>query len=311
MKLLDYLGKFKKKANPNTLFILLISFLLLACNETEDKVDLSGLKKNEDILVHIDTDYGRMTAILYDKTPLHKQNFLKLSNEGFYNGLLFHRIISGFMVQGGDPESKNATKDAVLGRGDTGENIPVELDTTIFHKKGVLSAARKNDQVNPEKKSNGSQFFIVQGTKFSEEDLNDILIDYRKLYVYFDSLMKSDGFNEMKSRFASLQTEGDREDIRNFIVESKDTIEHVFNIEIDKYMPEQQKEVYKTKGGYPSLDGAYSAFGEVIKGLEVIDKIASVKTGKGDRPVEDIEMQISLERLEKRDIENEYGYKYE
>jgi len=310
MKSLDFEGKIREIANQNILFLLLIPFLLLACSETEDKVDLTNLSKSEDVLVHIDTDYGRMTAILYDKTPLHKQNFLKLSNEGFYNGLLFHRIISGFMIQGGDPQSRNAGKDDVLGRGDTGENIQFELDSTIYHKKGVLSAARKNDQVNPEKKSNGSQFFIVQGTKFSEKELDDILIDYRKLYVYFDSLMKRDGFNEMKSSFAALQTEGDREDIRNFIVASKDTLEHVFNIEIDNYMPEEHKEVYKTIGGYPSLDRAYSAFGEVIKGLEVIDKIATVKTGKGDRPIEDIEMRISLEILDKKEIENEYGYKY-
>ena len=290
--------------------LLLVFFSFFGCQQKEDSIDLSKLSNEEDVLVTIETDFGTMKAILYDKTPLHKNNFLKLANEGFYNGLLFHRVIEGFMIQGGDPTSRGASKDDILGRGDVGEPINAEIDSTLFHKKGVLSAARKNDQVNPEKKSNGSQFFIVHGKRFTEEELASSLINYRELYTYFDSAMQSKGFIEMKTKFATLQTEGDRKDIRDFIVAAKDTIENFYSVELDNSMPENHKKAYKSIGGYPSLDGSYTAFGEVVEGLEVIDKIASVSTAKADRPINDIEMRVNLEVLSKSTIEKKYGYKY-
>ncbi len=305
--------QYLKLSNYNTLvatIFIILAQLFFGCSQEKAKIDLENISETEDVLVHIDTDYGRMTAVLYDKTPLHKQNFLKLANDGFYDGLLFHRVIEGFMIQGGDPLSRNASKDDVLGRGDPGNAIKAEFDSTLFHKKGVLSAARKPDQINPEKRSNGSQFFIVHGKKFTEQELLSSLIDYRKLYVYFDSVMRGDGFNEMKTNFAALQTEGNREDIRNFVVNAKDTIEQHYGIELDNIMLESHKEVYKTIGGYPSLDGAYSAFGEVVEGLEIIDRLAVVKTGKGDRPLEDLSMDVSLEVKSKNEIEKKYGYDY-
>lgn len=298
-----------KRANFLVFFFSAVYFLV-GCTQEKYKIDFTSISDKEDILITIETDFGDMKAVLYDETPLHKKNYINLVNVGFYDGLLFHRVIEDFMIQGGDPTSRNASADDILGRGDYGEPIKAEINTSLFHKKGVLSAARKSDQVNPEKKSNGSQFFIVQGKQFSEEELTNSLIDYKKLYTYFDSAMRADDFNEMKTRFAALQTEGNREDIRKFIVRAKDELEQYYNIEIDGTMPEEHKEVYKTLGGYPSLDGAYTAFGEVVDGLEVIDKIATVEKGKGDRPLSDVKMKITLEVMSKKEIMEIYNYKY-
>ena len=295
----------------NKVFIyLILSTLLFQCKDSSEPIKINEILADEDILINIETSYGTMKAILYDKTPQHKKNFLKLANEGFYNDLLFHRIIEGFMIQGGDPDSKGAGKDEILGRGDPGYNIPAEFNKTLFHKKGALSAARQPDQINPERASNGSQFFIVQGQKYTKKELLAAMIDYQKLYTYFDSAMRSNELNDMKSRFATLQTEGSREDIRNFIIEAKDTIETVFDVELDKPLPEERIEAYTTIGGYPTLDDAYTVFGEVVEGLDVIDVLAGKETGKGDRPLEDIKMNITLEVLKKEEIENKYDYNY-
>ncbi|UZR95417.1 peptidylprolyl isomerase [Chondrinema litorale] len=292
------------------LIYLVFSTLLIQCQKSGEPVNLDEISPEEDFIVNIETSYGTMKAILYDETPKHKQNFLKLANEGFYTDLLFHRIIKGFMLQGGDPDSRNAGKDDILGRGDPGYTIPAEFNEKLFHKKGALSAARMNDQVNPKKESNGSQFFIVQGQKYTEEELASTAIDYRKLYTYFDSAMRSNEFNEMKSRFASLQTEGSKEDIRNFIVGAKDTLESVYSVELDNPMPQERIEVYTTIGGYPSLDGAYTVFGQVIDGLDVIDVLSAKETGKGDRPLEDLKMKVSLEVMKRKEIEEQFDFKY-
>jgi len=183
--------------------------------------------------VKIKTKFGDMVAVLYDETPKHRDNFLKLAREGFFDGLLFHRCIKGFMVQGGDPESRNAAAGKMLGSGGPGYTVDAEFNSKFIHKKGALSAARQGDQVNPEKKSSGSQFYIVQGQPTANP----------------------------QSTVA--------------------------------YTPEQ-KQIYTTSGGTPFLDGAYTVFGEVIEGLDVIDKIASQPTKPGDRPMEDIVMDIDV-----------------
>ncbi|MEM1135982.1 MAG: peptidylprolyl isomerase [Bacteroidota bacterium] len=291
-------------------FFLLIAFFLLQCETAKEPIDLSAVSSDEDVMIVIDTDYGTMEALLYDLTPKHKSNFLKLVSEGFYNDLLFHRVIEGFMLQGGDPDSKNASKEAALGRGDPGYTIPAEFNDKLFHKKGAIAAARLGDQNNPEKVSNGSQFFIVQGKQYQEEELLALLVDYRKLYAYFDSAMRSEHFDNMKSSFIAVQTEGDREEIRKFIAASKDTLETFFSVELDKTIPASRMTVYKELGGYPTLDGAYTVFGEVVKGLEVIDIITAKETGIGDRPKEDIKMQISLKVMKRDEIKQKYDFEY-
>jgi len=192
---------------------------------------------SKDTLIEISTDLGTMKLKLYKETPLHRANFIKLAGEGFYDSLLFHRVIKGFMIQGGDPQSKNAAPGQMLGSGDVGYKIPAELVDTLFHKKGVLAAARDN---NPQKASSGCQFYIVQGKVMNE---NEIAMAEQRM-----------GFK----------------------------------------MSEEQKKAYMTLGGSPWLDRNYTVFGEVIEGLDVIDKIAAVPTAPGDRPLQDVRMKIRL-----------------
>jgi len=191
-------------------------------------------------MVLIKTKFGDMKVKLYNETPQHRDNFLKLVGEGFYNELLFHRVIKNFMVQGGDPSSKGARPGKQLGDGDLGYEIPAEFNPGLYHKKGALSAARTGDEVNPEKKSSASQFYIVQGKIWNDEMLNQF--------------------------------------------------EQKFTITIDS----TKREVYKTIGGTPHLDGGYTVFGEVIEGLNIIDSIANVTTQRGDRPVEDVKMWMEI-----------------
>ena len=186
----------------------------------------------------IETDFGNMKVELYDDTPLHKANFIKLANEGFYNDLLFHRVIQGFMVQGGDPKSKGAAKNVNLGAGGPGYKIDAEIGAPHF--KGTLAAARQGGPGNPMKQSSGSQFYLVQGKTYTEAQLSGIAAN------------KGISYN-----------------------------------------PDQIKK-YGTVGGTPQLDMDYTVFGEVVEGLDVIDKIAAVETAPGDRPLEDVKMQVRI-----------------
>lgn len=190
--------------------------------------------------VQIETNFGNMEVVLYDSTPKHRDNFIKLAEEGFYDSLLFHRVIEGFMIQGGDPESKGASSGKRLGAGGPGYQVDAEFRAENVHMKGALAAARMGDQVNPEKKSSGSQFYIVQGNPVAPDMLERI---------------------EMQKGV--------------------------------RYSPEQRK-AYQTEGGTPFLDMDYTVFGRVTNGLEVIDKIAAVKTMPGDRPEEDVWMKVSV-----------------
>ncbi|MCF8224962.1 MAG: peptidylprolyl isomerase [Bacteroidales bacterium] len=198
-------------------------------------------EQTKDQIIVIETQYGNIEILLYDKTPLHRDNMIKLIKSGFYNDLLFHRVINNFMIQGGDPASKGASKGVRLGSGGPGYTIPAEIEPSLFHKKGALAAARKGDNVNPQRESSGSQFYIVQGQLFSEEQL---------------AMMQS---GEHHTPFT----------------------------------PEQIK-AYTTIGGTPHLDGAYTVFGEVINGLEVVDRIASLPTDPYDRPLENVTYSIGL-----------------
>jgi peptidyl-prolyl cis-trans isomerase B (cyclophilin B) len=192
----------------------------------------------EECLVELSTPQGSMLIELYEETPIHRDNFVKLAEDSYYNGTLFHRVIDGFMIQGGDPNSKEADQNTPLGGGGPGYQLKAEFDERFAHVKGSLAAARTGDQINPEKKSSGSQFYIVHGKAVTEKQL-------------------------------------DRTEISNGITYS-----------------DSVKEAYLKNGGTPFLDGEYTVFGRVIDGLEVIDKIAEVQTGRGDRPREDVKMNI-------------------
>lgn len=223
------------KKIPFLLFFLLFSLFSFA---------QSGVKQSSStekvFYVKIETSYGDMVVKLYNETPLHRDNFIKLVKEGTYDGLLFHRVINQFMIQGGDPKSRTAKPGQMLGDGELGYTIPAEFVPGLFHKKGALAAARQGDEVNPKKASSSCQFYIVQGTTW----------DANRLKMVEQRMGKS-------------------------------------------YTPEEA-EVYATLGGTPFLDGDYTVFGEVVEGMEVIDKIAAVPCGPMDRPVEDVKMKMSI-----------------
>lgn len=214
-------------------------------------------KSKKDKLITIYTSYGDMKAILYDQTPLHKQNFLKLVDKHFYDSLLFHRIIQGFMIQGGDPNSKKAKPDERLGGGGGNmERIPAEFRPELFHKKGALAAARDG---NPEKKSSACQFYIVQGKVYKDTELDVQL-----------------------KRMAGT-----------------------------RMADPAQREIYKTLGGTPHLDGNYTVFGQIISGLAVLDSIAGQPKDGFDRPLKDIRMSMGVEKMKKKKITKKYGFRFE
>ena len=252
----------------------------------------SQKKSSKETIVEIETTMGTMKLKLYDETPEHKKNFLKLIDEKYYDGVLFHRVIKDFMIQGGDPDSKTATKGQALGSGGPGYTIPAEFNTKFIHKKGALSAARTGGPSNPEKRSSGSQFYIVQGQKYNDEQLTQMEAQSEMNMVGpFIRLFIQNPENEsFKKEIEDLQKANNKAGLDSIskVIVNIIKKEHP-EIKILKYT-EKQRELYKTIGGTPHLDGAYTVYGEVIEGMEIIDKIAAVKTEKGDRPVDDVKI---------------------
>jgi len=263
--------------------ILLAAILLVACGNAQNKVDKRPL-------VLIKTQFGDMKVELYNETPKHRDNFLKLAKAGYYNGLLFHRVIKEFMIQGGDPESRNAKPDQQLGNGGPGYDIDSEINPKFLHKKGALAAARDGDQTNPKRKSSGSQFYIVQGIVFPpnnlpalEAKMNEKLAQsfMRQLVRENEDSLK---FYQQSGNQAAMAQYGDR--LQN------EAIAKAKNAPFK--LTEEQKQIYTTIGGTPHLDGNYTIFGEVIEGLAVLDSIAAQPTGQNDRPLKDLKMEIKV-----------------
>ena len=219
------------------ILVFLIGILLAQVSIAQKEVTVKKKDRKKDVLLQ--TNMGDIAIRLSDSTPLHRDNFLKLVKEGFYDSVIFHRVIKNFMIQSGDPNSKNAPAGQPLGNGSPGYTIPAEFRTTLFHKKGMIAAARQGDDVNPMKESSGSQFYITQGKVFTDAGLDSV---------------------------------------------------ETFRLNGRK-IPPGQREVYKTIGGTPHLDQNYTVFGEVVKGLDVVDKIATVPTSRAqdrDRPLENV-----------------------
>lgn len=251
------------------------------------------MAENKDIRVVIETDFGDIELKLYDETPLHRDNFVKLVTDNFYDDLLFHRVIDKFMIQGGDPSSKNADSTTSLGSGDLGYTIPSEfVYPQYFHKKGALAAARTGDEVNPKKESSASQFYIVTGQTFSEKQLKDM--EKQR----FERLKQSI-FNELQAlhreTIKELYRNGDREllnELKNRLVE--ETEEEALERKSESLFTPEEVEVYTSVGGTPFLDNQYTVFGEVVSGIEILDKIQTVETNGQDRPLKNIKMKIHL-----------------
>ena len=262
------------------LFSIVLSIISFSCQIDQSK------KKTKDQLYKIETEYGDMIFKLYDATPLHKENFIKLIEQDYFADLLFHRVINGFMIQGGDPDSRNAESGKILGEGGPDYTIPAEFVDTIFHKKGVIAAAREGDDVNPEMRSAGSQFYIVQGKILTDEDIKKVedrinASRLNKLITKYIDEAKNEAYNT-----------GGMIDYQIILPEARKKAEEKFKTEGYYKIPENKLKVYQTIGGTPHLDNAYTVFGEIIEGLEVIDKIATVETDKNDRPVKGVKMRI-------------------
>lgn len=245
----------------------------------------SSKKENKAMKVLLKTSEGDVVILLSELTPGHRDNFVKNVEAGAYDGVLFHRVIKDFMVQTGDPTSKTATPDAVLGANDYGEEIPGEFVLPeLFHKRGAVAAARTGDAVNPEKKSSGSQFYIVTGKVYNESELvamEKSLQNQQKQSV-FQALAKEHRAEIMDLRRAR-NAAGLQELQDSLIQETEASLKG----KLFKFTPEQ-KLVYTTVGGTPFLDGGYSVFGEVVSGMDVVDKIQCVETARNDRPKEDV-----------------------
>jgi len=247
----------------------------------------AACQREPEKVVKISTTEGDIKVKLYNETPLHRDNFIKLVQEKFYDGVLFHRVIKDFMIQAGDPDSKNATPEARLGEGDLGYRVKAEIRPELFHKKGVLAAARQGDAVNPNRESSASQFYIAQGRSYSSGDLK--LLEER-----INTSRKAALYNRIKTTFAdqykALQEANDAKGVEALTAKMTRLCDSLFVGEQLK-LTRAQRSAYTSEGGIPHLDGQYTVFGEVIEGLDVLDKIAAVKTDSYDRPLKDVKIK--------------------
>lgn len=249
-----------------------------------------SIAQDKEKLVLISTNKGEIKIKLYNETPKHRDNFLKLVDDKFYEGVTFHRVINQFMIQGGDPLSKKTDSTGRIGNGGPGYTLDAEIVPGLYHKKGALAAARLGDDVNPTKKSSGSQFYIVHGKTFSTTDLD-------KLTEQKNNQMKQKGFTdflqnpenkEYSDRFNKIQSERDQAAFKVFIEEVTPLIDVIFE-SLQKYeYTATQKAIYGTQGGAPHLDGDYTVFGEVVEGIEIVDTISAVPVDGKSKPLEDV-----------------------
>ena len=270
---------------------------------------MTSCAQKKDYVVTIKTSYGDIAAILYDETPKHKANFIKLAREHFFDSTLFHRVIEGFMIQGGDPESKSAVPGQPLGRGGPGYTIDAEFNPKFIHERGSLAAARMGDQANPTKASNGSQFYIVQGRVISESELT---LDPAKYELALRQFFQNEANRPLSDSLVAMLRAGDTRGYQDYLIRLRPRVEKSTGMNATREVSPQRLKAYTTVGGAPDLDGGYTVFGKVIKGMEVVDKIAAVqKDQSGERPLKDISMSVTVEELSKKKIEQLYGYKYE
>ncbi len=264
-------NKMKKR-----IFIFLIAIMAMTSAKSADSIPAGPV-------VDIRTSLGDIKVRLYDDTPKHRDNFLKLVREGFYDGVLFHRVIKDFMIQTGDPSSRTADSTAMLGAGDPGYTIEAEIAyPRHYHKRGALAAARTGDQVNPERRSSGSQFYIVTGEKVAAARMAQMAENavMGKRQQYFRTLVERD-----REKISALEAAGDRDGLealrQSLIAETENAVKA-------EPLPDNIVNDYTTVGGTPHLDGQYTVFGEVISGMDTVEKIENVATGRADRPLEDV-----------------------
>ncbi len=277
---------YKKNSCAFSLSILLLLFLT-SFRQIKDVVDPEQMK------VMIVTDYGSIKIKLYNQTPLHRDNFVKLIKEHYFDSLLFHRVIQNFMIQGGDPDSKHAAPTVLLGEGGPTYTIPTEFDQKLFHKKGVLAAAREGDLDNPLRASSASQFYIVQGKVYTDSLLKLQAIRITKLKL-FNAIINRTEYKKLLEDYKKY-AKSEQADSMKYV---REIINKQVDIELPNTKPytfsEEQIKCYTTVGGTPHLDDSYTVFGEVYEGFDVIDQIASQNVDKNARPYTDIRMKIAI-----------------
>ena len=264
---------------------------------------LASCAAEKDYLITFQTRYGNMKAILYDATPQHKENFIKLAKSGAYDSTTFHRVIRDFMIQAGDINAKAKEQTPV------DYTIPAEFNDTLIHVKGAIAAARQADQVNPKKESSGSQFYIIQGRQFTEEELEAMMLNRRMQLQQdqFRRLLGKPEYASLRQEVLQLQQQGNYAAIQEKIENSTPIIEKEFGPQPDYTLTEQQRQAYTTLGGAPHLDRDYTVFGQVVEGLPIIDSIASVVTAAADRPVDDVYLSVKVEELSKKELRKRYS----
>ena len=273
------------------LWLLLLGLSLIGCNQQDP---------TKDSLVVLHTQYGNITLVLYEDTPLHKESFLQMAAEGMYDSTTFHRVIKQFMIQGGDVGTKPGLANEAR------RLIEAEIRPNHLHVRGALAAARRGDNLNPKRKSS-TQFYIVQGRTYTPQELTTNL---EKLNYAAAQFLQSERNLPLRDSLAQLQLQGKIDDVQAILVDLKDEIAAYTATNLNKEVTPEQLKAYTTVGGVPSLDFEYTVFGQVLDGMEVVDSIAASPTGPGDKPLQDIFVQMEVKTLPKKEITKTYGYRY-
>jgi peptidylprolyl isomerase len=259
-------------------------------------------RPKKDPIILISTTYGDIRVKLFHQTPLHTKNFVKLAKKGYFNETLFHRVIKNFMIQGGDPDSKTAKPGQLLGDGGPKYTIPFEYNPLLFHKKGMFAAAREGDDVNPLRASSASQFYIVVGKVFDDAGLEKVekrINTSQKTNLMWNYIESNKVLKERLAGYKKNDTIAYNRQMKQLSL----LADSLYKEKKQYVIPEAEREVYKTIGGTPHLDASYSIFGEVVEGMDVVEKIALTATDKNDRPLENIVMKIRV--LKNKGIKNQ------
>ncbi len=255
----------------------------------------------KDYLITIETSHGNIVAVLFDDTPDHKSNFIKLAEAGRFDSTEFQRVMKNFMIQGGDVFTKENLPPQEW------PTLPAEIRPNYFHRKGMIAAARQPDGINPERRSNGSQFYITIGKVYNELELTT---DMEQLQKSLMKYMELGSQLDLKNEYIRLYNEQKFDSLTNLILSKRDELESSLNVNLTKDFTKEQIEAYTTVGGVPHLDKEYTVFGEVIQGLEVAEEISNTSTNTRDRPIEPVYMTVKVEKMSRNKIEKEYGYSY-